>query len=295
VGSMTPDRIRALFARLHADLKVDLDAHCHNDLGMAVANAIAAVEGGATAIHTTVNGIGERAGITSMEPFAVAMKVLRDEDTVDLGRLPELSMLVEKYSGIPISPNQPIVGENAFSHKGGVHAAAVIFDPQTYEAFPPNIVGRQREIIISKYSGKVAIEDRLKRLGVALSDEELKSLITAIKDRAEVRSYRDVDLLELAEKATGKKLEMQIPKKIEAIVMVKCESNVYTTAVARRILWIKGIESVLEISGDFDIEVHINVDSISQMNEVLEEIRVIKGVEATNTRVVLKKFNSTYI
>jgi 2-isopropylmalate synthase len=75
--------------------------------------------------------------------------------------------------------------------------------------------------------------------------------------------------------------------------MVKCESNVYTTSVARRILWIKGVDRVLEISGDFDIEALINVDSISQMNEVLEEIRVIKGVESTNTRVVLKKFNST--
>lgn len=293
VGAMTPERIRKLFSRLSEDLKVELDAHCHNDLGMAVANAIAAVEGGATAVHTTVNGLGERAGITSLEPFAVALKVLYNADTVDLGKLPELSLLVEKYSGIPIAPTQPIVGENAFSHKGGVHAAAVIFNPQTYEAFPPNLVGRQREIIISKYSGKVAVEDRLKRLGVALGEQELMTVIAAIKDRPEVRGYRDVDLLELAEKATGKKLEVQIPKKIEALVMVKCESNVYTTSVARRILWIKGIEKVLEISGDFDIEVLINVDSINQMNEVLEEIRVIKGVEATNTRVVLKKFNSS--
>jgi len=292
VGSMTPVRMRGLFSKLSKDLKAELDAHCHDDLGMSVANAVAAVEGGATAVHTTVNGLGERAGITPLEPFAVAMKVLHDVDTVDLGKLPELALLVEKYSGIPISPTQPIVGENAFSHKAGVHAAAVIFDPQTYEAFPPAIVGRQREIVISKYSGKVAVEDRLKRLGVALSDDELMCVLSAIKEKPEIRSYRDVDLLELAEKATGKKLEVQVPKKIEALVMVKCESNVYTTAVARRILWIKGVERVLEISGDFDIEVLINVDSISQMNDVLENIRIIKGVTATNTRVVLKKFNN---
>jgi 2-isopropylmalate synthase len=293
VGSMTPAKMRDVFKRLSSDLKVDLDAHCHNDLGMAVANAVAAVEGGATAVHTTVNGLGERAGITAMEPFAVALKVLWNMDTVDLSKMPDLSLLVEKYSGVPISPTQPIVGENAFSHKAGVHAAAVIFDPQTYEAFQPAIVGRQREIIISKYSGKVAVEDRLKRLGVALTDDELMTVITAVKERPEIRSYKDVDLLELAEKATGKKLEIQIPKRIEALVMVKCESNVYTSSVARRILWIKGVDNVLEISGDFDIETLISVDSISQMNEVLEEIRVIKGVEATNTRVVLKKFNSS--
>jgi 2-isopropylmalate synthase len=293
VGSMTPEKMKKLFSNLSHDLHAELDAHCHNDLGFAVANAIAAVEGGATAVHTTVNGLGERAGITPLEPFAVALKVLYNIDTVDLNKLPELSMLVEKYSGIPVSPYQPIVGENVFSHKGGLHAAAVIFDPKTYEAFPPGIVGRQREIVISKYSGKVAVEDRLKRLGVALKDDELSAVLTAIKERPEVRSYRDTDLLELAEKATGKRLEVQVPKKIEALVMIKCESNVYTTAVARRILWIKGIEKVLEISGDFDIEAVINVNSISQMNEVLENVRVIKGVTSTNTRVVLKKFNNS--
>ncbi|MGA2572909.1 MAG: homocitrate synthase [Candidatus Methanomethylicaceae archaeon] len=292
VGSMMPSDMKEIFSKLSKDLNADLDAHCHNDMGMAVANALAAVEGGASAVHTTVNGLGERAGITPLEPFAVALKVLHGMDTVDLGKLPELSMLVEKYSGIPIAPTQPIVGENAFSHKGGVHAAAVIFDPQTYEAFPPNIVGRQREIVISKYSGKVAVEDRLKRLGVALTEDQLLTVLSEIKERLEIRSFRDVDILELAEKATGKKLEVQVPKKIEALVMVKCESNVYTTSVARRILWIKGVDRVLEISGDFDIEVLIDVDSISQMNEVLEQIRVIKGVAETNTRVVLKKFNN---
>ncbi|MDH5810893.1 MAG: homocitrate synthase [Candidatus Methanomethylicaceae archaeon] len=292
VGSMTPSKTKDLFTKLSKDLKAELDAHCHNDLGMAVANALAAVEGGATAVHTTVNGLGERAGITALEPFAVALKVLYDVDTVELDKLPELSAMVEKFSGIPVAPTQPIVGENAFSHKGGVHAAAVIFDPRTYEAFPPGLVGRQREIVISKYAGRVAVEDRLKRLGVALNEEELLKVLSAIKERPEIRSYRDVDLLELAEKATGRRLEVQVPKKIEAIVMVKCESNVYTTSVARRILWIKGVERVLEVSGDFDIEVLINVDSITQMNEVLENIRLIKGVTGTNTRVVLKKFNS---
>lgn len=291
VGIMTPEKMGVLFKRLSKDLRAELDAHCHNDLGFAVANAVAAIENGGTAVHTTVNGLGERAGITPMEPFAVAMKVLHNAESIDLSRLPELSLLVEKYSGIPVPPNQPIVGENSFSHKGGVHAAAVIFDPITYEAFPPSIVGRQREIVISKYSGKVAVDDRLKRLGVALTDSELTSVIASIKEKAEVRSFRDTDLLELAEKATGKRLEVHVPKKIEALVMVKCESNVYTTAVARRVLWIKGIERVLEISGDFDIEALINVDNISQMNDVLESIRVIKGVTATNTRMVLKKFN----
>ncbi|MCS7098583.1 MAG: Lrp/AsnC ligand binding domain-containing protein, partial [Candidatus Methanomethyliaceae archaeon] len=266
--------------------------HCHNDLGMAVANAIAALEGGATAVHTTVNGLGERAGITPLEPFAVALKVIYDIDTIKLEELPELSTMVEKFSGIPISPLQPIVGDNVFSHKGGVHAAAVIFDPKTYEAFPPELVGRHREIVISKYTGRAALEDRLKKLGINLNEEEIMKLLQAIKDRPDIRSYRDVDLIELAEKITGKKLDIQIPKKIEAIVMIKCQSNIYTSAVARRLLWVKGIKQVFEVSGDFDIEAHVHVDSITQLNEVLENIRVIKGVMSTNTRLILKKFEN---
>ncbi|MDH5806117.1 MAG: homocitrate synthase [Candidatus Methanomethylicaceae archaeon] len=293
VGFMTPMKIKELFFKLSSELKnAELDAHCHNDLGMAVANAIAALEGGATAVHTTVNGLGERAGITALEPFAVALKVIYDIDTVKLDKLPELSAMVEKFSGIPISPLQPIVGDNVFSHKGGVHAAAVIFDPRTYEAFPPELVGRQREIVISKYTGRAALEDRLRKLGISLSEEELMKLLQAIKDRPDIRSYRDVDLIELAERITGKKLEIQIPKKIEAVVMIKCQSNIYTSAVARRLLWVKGIKQVLEVSGDFDIEAHICVDSITQLNEVLESIRIIKGVMSTNTRLVLKKFDN---
>ncbi|MEM0285759.1 MAG: homocitrate synthase [Candidatus Methanomethyliaceae archaeon] len=293
VGFMTPMKIKELFFKLSSELKnAELDAHCHNDLGMAVANAIAALEGGATAVHTTVNGLGERAGITALEPFAVALKVIYDIDTVKLDKLPELSAMVEKFSGIPISPLQPIVGDNVFSHKGGIHAAAVIFDPRTYEAFPPELVGRQREIVISKYTGRAALEDRLRKLGISLSEEELMKLLQAIKDRPDIRSYRDVDLIELAERITGKKLEIQIPKKIEAIVMIKCQSNIYTSAVARRLLWVKGIKQVLEVSGDFDIEAHICVDSITQLNEVLESIRIIKGVMSTNTRLVLKKFDN---
>jgi 2-isopropylmalate synthase len=292
VGCMTPFKIKELFSRLSSELNAELDAHCHNDLGMAVANALAALEGGATAVHTTVNGLGERAGITPLEPFAVALKVIYNIDTVKLDKLPELSTMIEKLSGIPISPLQPIVGDNVFSHKGGVHSAAVIFDPRTYEAFPPELVGRQREIVISKYTGKVAVNEKLKRLGISLTEEELSKLLQMIKDRPDIRSYRDVDLIELAEKVTGRKLEIQIPKKIEAIVLIKCESNIYTSAVARRLLWIKGIVKVFEISGDFDIEIYINVDSITQLNEILESIRAIKGVVSTNTKLILKKFDN---
>jgi len=294
VGIMTPWKIREFFERCSRDIPAELDAHCHNDLGMAVANALAAVEGGATAVHVTVNGLGERSGITPLEPFAVALKILYNLDTVKLSKLPELSMLVERYSGISMPAHAPIVGENAFAHKAGVHTAAVLYDPSTYEAFPPELVGRQRDIVISKYTGKAAVAEKLKRLGVLLTDEQLDRVVAEIKKRPEIRAFRDEDLLELVEHVTGVKPPIEVPRAIEALVLVKCESNIYTTAIARKILGIKGVENVYEISGEFDIEAHIVVNSIMELNECLEKIRTLKGVHGTSTRVILKKFNFRY-
>lgn len=290
VGIMTPDRIRSFFKELSEELRgAELDAHCHNDLGLSVANALAAVEGGATAVHVTVNGLGERSGITPLEVFAPALRVLYGIDTVDLSKLPEVSRLVEKYSGVVIAPNHPIVGESAFSHKAGVHTAAVLFDPKTYEAFPPELVGRQREIVISKYTGKAAVEDRLRRLGITLTEEQLMMVVRAIKERPEVRRFNDDDLIYMVEKVVGIKYPVEVPRNVEALVAVKCESNVYTTAIARRILNIRGVEQAYEVSGDFDIEAKVSVDSVKELNECLENIRSIKGVVTTNTRMVLKK------
>jgi len=290
VGIMTPDKIRVFFSRYREALKgAELDAHCHNDLGLAVANALAAVEGGATAVHVTVNGLGERSGITPLEVFAPALKILYNIDTVELSKLPELSRLVEKYSGIVVAPNHPIVGENAFSHKAGVHTAAVLFDPKTYEAFPPELVGRQRDIVISKYTGKAAVEDRLRKLGITLNEEQLMKVVQAIKEKPEIRRFNDDDLIYLVEKVVGVKYPVEVPRRVEALVAIKCESNVYTTAIARRVLNIRGVEQAYEISGDFDIEAKISADSVKELNECLENIRSIKGVVSTNTRMILRK------
>jgi 2-isopropylmalate synthase len=107
-----------------------------------------------------------------------------------------------------------------------------------------------------------------------------------------VTNYRDEDLIELAEKTTGLSFSVEVPSKIEAMMAVKCQSNVYTTSVARRIKVVRGIAEVCEITGDFDIEVRILADSTQHLNECLEKIRSIEGVEVTETRLVLKRFPS---
>lgn len=290
VGCTKPGRMTELFSRLKGILKVDMEAHCHNDFGLAVANTLASFEGGASFFAVSVNGLGERAGIASLAEVATCFKALYGIDTVKLDKIFSLTPLVEKYSGIVVSQTSPIVGENAFSHKAGVHAAAVLFDPSTYEAFPPDLVGRHRQIIVDKYTGKRAVRDRLERVGVTLTDEQLGKVVQAIKNRPEIRNYRDADLVELAEKVTGLSFSVEVPRSIEAMMAVKCSSNVYTTSIARRIRSVRGIAEVCEISGDFDVEVRILADSTQQLNECLEKIRSIEGVEATETRLVLKRF-----
>ncbi|MEM3595917.1 MAG: homocitrate synthase, partial [Candidatus Bathyarchaeia archaeon] len=289
VGIMTPDKVRELFQNLSKELRVELDTHCHNDLGMATANTLAALEGGATAAHVTINGLGERSGIAPLSEIAVALKVIYDVDTVNLEELPAISLMVERFSGVVPAPNTPIIGENAFTHKAGIHVAGVLADPSTYEGFPPELIGRQREIVIDKYTGFHAVKSRLERLGVCLNDDQMAKIVQEIKERPTITKFRDADLIELAEKITGRNLQAEIPTKVEALIRVKCESNIYTTAIARRLKALKKINKVYEVTGNYDIEVTVIAESTAELNEILERIREIEGVEATETQLVLKK------
>ncbi|MEM3017411.1 MAG: homocitrate synthase [Candidatus Bathyarchaeia archaeon] len=292
VGVMTPEAVRTLFSSLRQELNAELDTHCHNDLGMATANTLAGLEGGATVAHVTINGLGERSGIAPLSEVAVALKVVYGIETVKLEQIPALSLLCERFSGIVPAPNTPIVGENAFTHKAGIHVAGVLANPATYEAFPPDLIGRQRDIVIDKYTGAHAVKSRLERIGVTLSESQISSIVQAIKERPTMTRFRDADLIELAERLTGKNLKAEVPTKVEAILRVKCESNVYTTAIARRLKALKKITRVYEVTGNYDIEVAIAADSTADLNETLERIREIDGVEATETQLVLKKFEA---
>ncbi len=291
VGIATPYAMRRLFEHVSKTVPgVELDVHAHNDLGMAVANSLAAMEGGATIIHVTVNGLGERTGIAPLEQVAVALKRHYGVEVVDLKLVPKLSALVEKYSGIPIHPQAPVVGENAFTHKAGVHVAGILANPETYEAYPPEWLGRTRDYTIDKYSGRKAVRARLEKLGVKLSDEELDEVIRLLKQRAAAaRWLRDEDLLELAEEATGRPLKPRPPEEIEALVTVKCNPNVYTTAVARRLSLIPGVTEVEEVTGENDILLRVRARSPAELNQVIEAIRGTRGVESTYTMLVLRR------
>ncbi len=201
VGVLTPDESRSLFRKLSSSLNAGLDTHNHNDLGLALANTLAAIEGGASCAHVTVNGLGERSGIAPLASCAVALKVHYNIDTVATDGLIELGRLVEKFSGVNVPANSPVVGEHAFSHKAGVHTSAVLKDPTTYEAFPPELLNRKRSIVIDKYTGRSAVRARLAKLGVAANEQSLKRIVFTIKGNPLKGSYTDSEILDLARDA----------------------------------------------------------------------------------------------
>ncbi len=290
VGILYPSRAKELFQKLTRDVSgVEYDIHAHNDLGLAVANSLAAIEGGATIVHTTVNGLGERSGITPLQQIAAAIKYHFGIDVVKLDKLPYLASLVEKYSGIVMPPNYPITGDNAFLHKAGVHVAGILNDPRTYEFMPPEVFGRTRDYVIDKYTGKKALKDRLERLGIRINDEELDKVLLKIKSNPASRTYNDAELIDLVEEVTGRSLKPKPPEGIEAIVSISCDSNVYTTTITRKLANIPGVTELMEISGDYDIVAKIKVKDVIELNKVIETIRSIKGVKSTLTSLVLKK------
>jgi isopropylmalate/homocitrate/citramalate synthase len=270
-------------------LPCKIDLHCHDDYGLALANAMAGIRAGANCIHTTINGMGERTGIPDLCETILAMRNLVMEEKYDLRYLTEASTYLERVSGFFLSPNKPVTGVNAFSHKSGVHTNGVLKDPRTYENFDPTLIGRERKIIIDKYTGKRAVAARLEEYGVMVEGETLERIVDEIKRLGDERKFlHDADIVEVAEKITGQAIDV-FPKDINALIMIAVDSHVYTSAVVRRLKAHHQVYSVFEITGDYDISAYVKVPNTMDLNNFIEELRATPGVKLTDTRVVLKK------
>ena len=292
LGIMQPhdmfERVCALRGRL---LECKMDLHCHNDYGLALANAMSGIRGGADCIHTTVNGLGERTGIPDLAETIVAFHNLEGDQKYNIQPLMDISGYLEKVSGFFMAPNKPITGQNAFTHKSGVHSNGVLKDPRTYEAFDPAILGRERKIVIDKYTGKSAVAARLEEYGIEVSSAELEVIVSRIKNLGDERKQLfDTDIIEIAERVTGREIDV-IPHDISAMVMLEVESHVYTTSVVRRLRGFKNVNYVYELTGDYDISAFVNVENVMALNNLIEELRTVVGVKRTETRMVLKKYN----
>ncbi|WP_339173178.1 2-isopropylmalate synthase [Anoxybacillus sp. FSL W8-1294] len=207
VGYITPKQYGDIFSFLKENVrnieKIILSAHCHDDLGMAVANSLAAIEAGATQIEGTINGIGERAGNAAIEEVAVALYIRKDyyqaETRLNLQEIKRTSNLVSKLTGMIVPPNKAIVGKNAFAHESGIHQDGVLKEKTTYEIISPQLVGVQsNSMVLGKHSGRHAFRTRIQELGYLLTEEEVNRLFVRFKDLADKKKdITDDDLIAL--------------------------------------------------------------------------------------------------
>lgn len=207
VGYTTPDEMRSIIERLIIDVPeckaIELSVHCHNDLGMATANSLAGVLGGARQIECTVNGLGERAGNAPLEEIVMAMRTRPDiynaDSAVDSTKIYSASKTVFGVIGRTAPLNKPIIGANAFAHEAGIHQHGVLANRQTYEIMTPESVGiSSNRMILGKHSGKHAFDDALKQLGYNLAADELSKCFDRFKlvcDKKKTVSDRDIEAL----------------------------------------------------------------------------------------------------
>lgn len=182
IGILNPSTTYYLVSEIKKAVNTPICIHCHNDMGMATANTLAAAEAGAKQLHTTVNGIGERAGNASLEEILVALRIQYGVDRYDTRVLTELSGMVNRYSGLRPAVNKAIVGEHAFSHESGIHVCAILEEPRTYELFSPEMVGGKRHLIVGKHTGMKALRGIVREMGHELTNEQLTALLDRIKN-----------------------------------------------------------------------------------------------------------------
>ncbi|WP_178918334.1 2-isopropylmalate synthase [Natronomonas gomsonensis] len=185
-GVATPRRFYDMVETVCAHTDADIDVHTHDDFGLAAANALSGYEAGAAQAQVSVNGIGERAGNAAYEEVVMALESLYDVDTgIKTERITELARLVEGKSDIAIPANKPIVGDNAFSHESGIHAAGIIENADTFEpgVMTPQMVGATRELVLGKHTGTHSVRQRLEEAGFDPSDAEVREVTRMVKDR----------------------------------------------------------------------------------------------------------------
>jgi len=199
VGYSTPDEFGALIRGIQRNVKgidnVVLSVHCHNDLGLAVANSLAAVENGARQVECTINGLGERAGNAALEELVMALRTRKDyyhfQTNIVTEQIYRTSSLISSLTGVHVQPNKAIVGANAFAHESGIHQHGLMINRETYEIMTPESIGlKKSQMVLGKHSGRHAFEERLKELGFDhLSEKEANEAFQKFKDLADKKKY----------------------------------------------------------------------------------------------------------
>ena len=286
VGYTTPEEIQKLFEFLTSQIEgcdeTIFSAHCHDDLGLAVANSLAAIRGGARQVECALNGIGERAGNTSTEEIIMAVKTRQDQYGVEINaettEILETSRLVSKLTGYPVQYNKAVVGKNAFSHESGIHQHGYLRNSMTYEIMSPDSVGQEAKIILGKHSGRAGFKDALDKLNIVLGDEAFNSSFDTFKKLAD----RKGEIVENELRAIVGQVETSQSEVKLVSVSVNSKDQYASASVT---LSVQGKELTEEAEGDGMIHAAFTaVKKILKTDATLIDYRVesiTKGADAT--------------
>jgi len=274
VGYSTPQYIAEITKDAIDATKLPISVHCHNDFGLAVANAISGIQAGAECAHVTINGIGERAGNASLEELVMALNSLQFdqkwETNINKELLYETSRYVSKIIGITVQPNKAIVGENAFGHESGIHTHGVLNNPLTYEPISPEIVGRTRWLQVGKHAGIHGMNAMLKEYGIVPNEEQTKKILDKVKNIGDQgKQVTEVELLSLANEVIG---ENKL-KRIVQLTGFSVSTGVGTMPYAFVKLNIDGKEMVATDYGVGPVDASLNaIQKIT--GQITDEVRL---------------------
>ncbi|WP_299194221.1 2-isopropylmalate synthase [uncultured Litoreibacter sp.] len=281
------DLIRRLIETVPGGDEVVFATHCHNDLGMATANSLAAVEGGARQIECTINGLGERAGNTALEEVVMAMKVRHDiipfHTGIDSTKLMNISRRVASVSGFAVQFNKAIVGKNAFAHESGIHQDGMLKNAETFEIMRPEDVGlTETNLVMGKHSGRAALRSKLAELGYELGDNQLKDVFVRFKALADQKKeVYDDDLIALMQ--AGSDVEDRI--KLTAL-KVSCGMGLEKSA--EMMLSVDGVENSMTATGDGPVDAAFNaVKALFPHGARLQVYQVAAVTEGTDAQATV--------
>ena len=268
---MIPRTMQKLIEDIRKVVNVTISVHCHDDFGMAVANSLAAVEGGATQVHATINGLGERAGNASLEEVVMALHMIYKLKTrVNTRLLYSTSRMVSTLTGLQVQANKAIVGENAFAHESGIHTRGVTVKPLTFEPIKPELVGRTRKLVAGKLAGTRGIKAELEEIGIHPTEDQLKEIVQRVKDLGDKgKMVTDADLLALTSAVMGEVLgEEKIVDLCDLAVMTGIK--VIPTASVK--LTLDGKEYIAAETGVGPVDAVLK--AIQKLTHNLEKIRL---------------------
>jgi (R)-citramalate synthase len=254
VGILTPEKVTEFIPPL---AKIGpLSIHCHDDLGFALTNTMAALKCGASCAHVTVNGLGERAGNTPLEEVVMALEMLYGYQTrIKKEEIYHLSSLVSRHTGVPLPINKAIVGEMAFTHESGIHAHGVMREPATYESVKPEMVGRKRRIVLGKHSGSASVEAALTEMNYNADEKQVKEIVKRVKQMGDAgKRVTDADLMALADAVLA--IECKPVIKMRQFTATSGSHMIPTASVT---LVVNGVEMTGAATGDGPVDAAMQV------------------------------------